>query len=398
MMTTTPRAPDRRDLAPRLRAAVTRLNRRLRTSSLGGVSPAPGVRPRDDRAARRARAQRARRRRAGPSAVDDAARRRARARRARRAPRGRRRTGAASASRSPPPGAARSPASGAARPRSSRSGSAGCPTPTASRSPARSSILERLAEERVKFLRRVSDQTFLSLAGPELPPVLHRPVHLDLGDLAPVVRPGLPRHRRPARRRAVDLGDHDRPAVPAHAAARPVRRRRSSTARTSAAILYMTQSAAGLLALTHGHLGHDAPRLAPRDLDARHAPRGRQPLRQPRAAVVRPRDGGQGPLAERRLAQQRDDQHGPHRRPGDRRRAAVRRRSPRASTSTRCPSSPSSSRSCSCGPTRSRRSGRSRAPRARSREGLRYVWANQRAPRGARLGRRSSGCSRSTSR
>src|SRR6516225_7149627 len=28
------------DLAPRLRAAITRLNRRLRTTSLGGVSPA----------------------------------------------------------------------------------------------------------------------------------------------------------------------------------------------------------------------------------------------------------------------------------------------------------------------------------------------------------------------
>jgi DNA-binding MarR family transcriptional regulator len=42
MMTVTSKTTTQRDLAPRLRSVITRLNRRLRTSSLGTVSPAQG--------------------------------------------------------------------------------------------------------------------------------------------------------------------------------------------------------------------------------------------------------------------------------------------------------------------------------------------------------------------
>ena len=230
---TAPAAPPVVDLAPRLRAAVTRLNRRLRTSSLGGISPAQAsalatieklgapalnelaaaeqVRPpsmtRLVDALERDGLVDPTRRRVGPTVP------------------------ACDADCRGPPGAVRHPAK--RRRRFLRSDSAACPYEDLDAVGLRTRHPRAALGGDVRFLRQRVGPHLPVTGRPQLPPLLHRPGDLDLGHLDAVVRPGLVGGREPPGSTPIDLASRSR-CRSSRAAVRSVRRLRSSTAPTSA--------------------------------------------------------------------------------------------------------------------------------------------------------------------
>ena len=164
--------------------------------------------------------------------------------------------------------------------------------------PGRGRVMTRAARRRPPDVQLAAD--------PELPALLHRPAHLGLGHLDADGGPGVAGpapHRERRRPRASSSGLQFLPMLlfgpfGGLVADRMNKRR----------LLYVTQTAGGLLALVLGLLVVSRRRPAVAGLPAGRVARGGQRLRQPGPPDLRHGDGGPGRPAQCREPQHRGDE------------------------------------------------------------------------------------------